>query len=204
MNVSKFEEQISRKWLQAALAGDFASAWSASDEIQRARLCFSGRAAVTLEWFADRRSQRPCTVLARFGRCHSFHSLRAPCPGKGQEPHSRGSWDAGAPLLRRVSGIDRWVELDTEDFHNKDYVQIESTELPNVFRTTLDSIPCEVPYICIEEFALGMTTKKAKVGLCWCGGSFFLSVTTRIGFEGGLLDQLLSSKICLIAQWISA
>lgn len=45
------------------------------------------------------------------------------------------------PLLRRVSGIDRWVELDTEDFHNKDYVQIESTELPYVFRTTLDSIP---------------------------------------------------------------
>jgi len=43
VNVSKFEERISRKWLQAALAGDFASAWSASDEIQRARLCFSGR-----------------------------------------------------------------------------------------------------------------------------------------------------------------
>ena len=42
VNVSKFEEQISRKWLQAALAGDFASAWSASDEIQRqgrTRLC---------------------------------------------------------------------------------------------------------------------------------------------------------------------
>ena len=64
-----------------------------------------------------------------------------------------------------------WLSL-IRDFHNKDYVQIESTELPYLFRTTLDSIPCEVPYICIEESALGITTKKANAGLCWCGGSF--------------------------------
>jgi hypothetical protein len=71
-----------------------------------------------------------------------------------------------------VSGIDRLVELDLEDFQNADYVQIESTELPYVFRTTLDSIPCKVPYIRIEKSGLQMTTKKVKIGLCWCGGSF--------------------------------
>src|SRR5271165_2962694 len=102
VNVSKFEERISRKWLQAALAGDFASAWSASDEIQRARLCFSGRE----RWHRSLWNGSPIVdrnVLVRcwrgLGDAIHFSRYARPCPGKGQEPHSRGSWDAGA-LLR--------------------------------------------------------------------------------------------------------
>jgi hypothetical protein len=174
VNVSKFEEQISRKWLQAALAGDFASAWSASDEIQRARLCFSG----TERWHRSLWNGSPIVDRNVLVRCwrglgDAIHFIRyarlVQAKARSLTVEAPGML---VPLLRRVPGIDRLVELDTEDFHNKDYVQIESTELPYVFRTTLDSIPCEVPYICIEESALGMTTKKAKVGLCWCGGSF--------------------------------
>src|ERR1700722_16741800 len=36
-NVSQLVEKAARDWLEAAMAGDFAAAWDASDEIRRAR-----------------------------------------------------------------------------------------------------------------------------------------------------------------------
>ena len=174
MNVSEFEEQISRKWWQAALAGDFASAWSASDEIDRARLSFSSRERWRRSlWDGSPFVGRNVLVRCWRGLGDAIHFIRyAPLVRAKARSLTVEAPGVLVALLRRVSGIDRLVELDMEYFQSKDYVQIESTELPYVFRTTLDSIPCKVPYISIEESALGMTTKKLKVGLCWCGGSF--------------------------------
>jgi hypothetical protein len=174
MNVPEFEEQISRKWWQAALAGDFAAAWSASDEIQRAGLCFSNRERWRRSlWDGSPFADRNVLIRCWRGLGDAIHFIRyAPLVRAKARSLTVEAPDVLVPLLRSVSGIDRLVELDLEDFQNADYVQIESTELPYVFRTTLDSIPCKVPYIRIEKSGLQMTTKKVKIGLCWCGGSF--------------------------------
>jgi hypothetical protein len=148
VNVSKFEEQISRKWLQAALAGDSASAWSASDEIQRARLCFSGRERWHLSlWNGSPIVDRNVLVRCWRGLGDAIHFIRYARPLVQAKARSLTVEAPGmlVPLLRRVSGIDRWVELDTEDLHNKDYVQIESTELPYSFAQLW--IPSPVKYL---------------------------------------------------------
>jgi hypothetical protein len=174
MKVSEFVEEISRKWWQAALAGDFATAWSASDEILRAGLCFSNRERWRRSlWDGSPFVGRNVLIRCWRGLGDAIHFIRyAPLVRAKARSLSVEAPGVLVPLLTSVSGIDRLVELDTENFQNTHYVQMESTELPYVFRTTLDSIPCNVPYIHIEESRLQMTTKKVKIGLCWCGGSY--------------------------------
>ena len=173
MNVSQFEEENSRKWLQAGLTGDFASAWSASDQIRLARLDFPNRERWRRSlWDGSPLDDRHVLVRCWRGLGDAIHFIRYASLVRAKAI----SLTVEAPrmlmpLLGRVSGIDELFELDTGDFQNKDSVEIESTELPYAFRTTLDSIPCAVPYIRIREPAL-RTSQKVKVGLCWCGGSF--------------------------------
>jgi hypothetical protein len=75
-------------------------------------------------------------------------------------------------LFEGVSGIDRLFGLDEVDLQNQDYVEVESTELPYLFRTTLESIPRDVPYIRPRRNPRIEQAPKLRVGLCWCGGSY--------------------------------
>jgi hypothetical protein len=49
---------------------------------------------------------------------------------------------------------------------------VESTELPYLFRTTLESIPRDIPYLRASRNQLIQRTPRLKIGLCWCGGSY--------------------------------
>jgi hypothetical protein len=75
-------------------------------------------------------------------------------------------------LFEGVSGIDRLFGLDEVDFQNHDYVEVESTELPYLFRTTLESIPCDIPYIRTKQNLPIKQVSKLRIGLCWCGGTY--------------------------------
>jgi len=84
------------------------------------------------------------------------------------------------PLFQTIHGIDRLIELDHNDTETKDYVEIESTELPYVFRTTLDTIPCTIPYLDTPQEFPQVREKQLTVGLCWCGGSYDLRRSIRL------------------------
>ena len=71
-----------------------------------------------------------------------------------------------------MSGIDRLFGLDEIDLKDQGYVEVESTELPYLFRTTLESIPRDIPYIRTSRIPLIRQTPKLRIGLCWCGGSY--------------------------------
>jgi len=101
VNVSKFEEQISRKWLQAALAGDFASAWSASDEIQvkdpktklKNRISLSPKCSSATECdCAGECAKENCSALRWTHRQHSQAATAGPRQGRTR---------LCRPLLRR-------------------------------------------------------------------------------------------------------
>jgi hypothetical protein len=51
------------------------------------------------------------------------------------------------PLLRTARGIDRLIPLHDGEPEVERDVEIESMELPHLFRTTLQTIPAEVPYL---------------------------------------------------------
>jgi hypothetical protein len=75
------------------------------------------------------------------------------------------------PLLRTMPAIDRVLALD-RDPDPRDYdLEIEVTELPHVFRTTLRTIPAPIPYFCVSPAALPKSNHPA-VGIVWAAGDW--------------------------------
>jgi len=75
------------------------------------------------------------------------------------------------PLLRTVKGVDQLLPLH-EGVPDVDYdLDVELGELPHVFRTTITSIPAEVPYIFVEPAVL-RGDGRLRVGLIWESGDW--------------------------------
>src|SRR5687768_16485704 len=69
------------------------------------------------------------------------------------------------PLLRSVEGIDQLMPLH-DGVPDVEYdVDVELNELPYLFRTTLENIPAEVPYLHVNAASLPSTSEKIRVGL---------------------------------------
>jgi hypothetical protein len=172
--VSPLVEKASRDWLEAAMAGDFAVAWAASDAIRRTRIDYSGteRWNRTL-WDGSPIDDRHVLVRCWRGLGDAIHFIRyAPFVRAKARSLSVEAPGSLLTLFEGVSGIDRLFELDEVDLQNEGCVEVESTELPYLFRTTLESIPRDIPYIRTKRNWLIEETPKLKVGLCWCGGSY--------------------------------
>jgi hypothetical protein len=72
------------------------------------------------------------------------------------------------PLLRTVSGVGRLLPLD-DGTPDVDYdVDVEVMELPHVFRSTLSTIPVNVPYVTAPRASL--IDRGTRVGLVWRAG----------------------------------
>lgn len=75
------------------------------------------------------------------------------------------------PLLRNITGIDRMLPLH-DGVPDVEYdVDVELNELPYVFRTTLQNVPADVPYLYVEPAVLPRTDK-FRVGLIWQSGEW--------------------------------
>jgi len=94
------------------------------------------------------------------------------------------------PLLGSVAGIDRVVPLHDGTPDVEYDVDLELSELPHVFRSTLETIPAEVPYVHVESVPL-KATDQFRVGLIWQSGEWderrsieFRSLAPLAGVEG--------------------
>ena len=76
------------------------------------------------------------------------------------------------PLLRSVQGIDRMLPLHDGDPEVEYDVDIELNELPYLFRTTLATVPAEVPYIFVEPALIARDDRRLQVGLIWQSGDW--------------------------------
>jgi hypothetical protein len=170
---SQREQEFSRKWLDAALAGDLETAWSASDRILQARGDYPDRQRWCRSlWDGTPIVDRHVVIRCWRGLGDAIHFIRyAPLIRAQARSLTVEAPGDLLPLLKTVSGIDQVFELDSGQLQKGSWVEIESTELPYVFRTTLDSIPSRIPYIGVSK-QTRQTAKEKKVGLCWCGGPF--------------------------------
>ncbi len=77
------------------------------------------------------------------------------------------------PLLRTVAGIDAVLQLDEGAYEAQGEVEIEVMELPHVLRTTLSTLPADVPYIHVEiRPEPDARRTRPRVGLVWQSGSW--------------------------------
>lgn len=182
MVASQHEINLARHWLQAASVGDFASAWAASDILRNQGIDYSSRERWCRPlWDGSPIDSRNVLIRCWRGLGDAIHFIRyAPLVRARASSLTVEAPRALIPLFRTVHGIDRLIELDQSDPQVTNYVEIESTELPYVFRTTLDTIPHTIPYLSLPGNAVEPAKQRLNIGLCWCGGSYDLRRAMRL------------------------
>jgi len=74
-------------------------------------------------------------------------------------------------ILESVAGIDRLIPLTESDPQIEFDVDVEVMELPFIFRTTLSTIPAQIPYLHVTPLPIARREKSA-VGLVWKAGDW--------------------------------
>src|SRR4051812_8704125 len=75
------------------------------------------------------------------------------------------------PLLTSAPGIDRLMPLHDGTPEVDFDVDVELMELPQIFRTSLGTIPAEIPYLGTRELSR-MNRDELQVGLVWAAGDW--------------------------------
>lgn len=80
------------------------------------------------------------------------------------------------PALRALGGVDEWLERSEQPVDESRFdLHLPLESLPGTFGTTLETIPCAVPYLrpdpqlvaeCVHQFA---NVSELKIGLVWAG-----------------------------------
>src|SRR5687767_12065220 len=155
--------------------GDFAAAWNVSDRVMRVR------AGVPCEhlprhfqYFWD---GQPLDGKRVFVRC--YHGLGDTIQFIRYLPLLRSRarevivWAQPKliPLLRSAAGIDLLLPLHDGVPEVEFDTSVELMELPYVFRTTIATIPREVPYLHVTPARVRRSSNIA-VGLTWAGGDW--------------------------------
>jgi hypothetical protein len=163
------------QWIDAMRRGDFAAAWTISDSL------LGTRGAQDQEqlprWMQsvwDGRSVAGKRVLVRcyhgLGDTIQFIRYAALLKEVSVEVIV---WAQPSllPLLRSVRGIDRLLALHDGEPEVEYDVDLDVGELPHVFRTTMRTIPAEVPYLFVEPASLPRNGR-LSVGLIWESGDW--------------------------------
>jgi hypothetical protein len=155
--------------------GDFAAAWRVSDALLEQR-----RGATF--WHLPRHQQpvwdgTPVDGKRVLVRCHhglgdTLHFIRYAALLKERAAEVIvAAQPELLPLLRGARGIDRLIPLHDEEPRVSRDLDVELMELPHVFRTTLESIPREVPYLRADHAPLARDGR-LEVGVVWRAGGW--------------------------------
>jgi hypothetical protein len=161
-------------WQQAMRMGDFTRAWEISEHIRRRGLGLKHEGPRHFQSIWDGTPLEGKRVLIRcyHGLGDTIQFIRYATLVKAIAAEIL-VWAQPEliPLLSSVRGIDRLLLLH-DGIPGVEYdVDVELMELPQIFRTTLDTIPAEVPYLEVRKpRALGRD--ELQVGLVWAAGDW--------------------------------
>jgi hypothetical protein len=161
-------------WLAHMRRGDFASAWRVSDEILSAR----GGASTThlprhLQsiWTGEPLEGRRVLVRCYHGLGDTLHFIRyAPLASGIAAELTVWAQPELIRLLGTVRRVGRLLPLHDGTPEVEYDLDVELMELPHVFRTTLDTIPNDVPYIHVSP--LRRWAYDFAVGIAWAAGDW--------------------------------
>lgn len=153
--------------------GDFEAAWRISDQAVLARSRFAAAHGFReSSWGGEPLDGKRVLIRCCYGLGDTLQFIRY-VPLLRQITRSV-LVQAQAPivkLLEHVNGIDSLITRYSTISSEKYDVAIDLTELPHVFRTSLATIPAEMPYIHITPRAFS-PTQNFRVGLVWCGSDW--------------------------------
>src|SRR5687768_7167410 len=163
------------RWTEAMLRGDFAAAWDVSDALlHTTRVQDHNKVPRHLQniWDGTPVAGKHVFVRCYHGLGDTIQFIRYAAMLKRVAAEVI-VWVQPSliPLLRTVAGIDQLLPLHNGVPDAEYDVDLEITELPYVFRTTIDNIPDDVPYVHVEP-ALLKADERLKVGLIWESGDW--------------------------------
>ena len=164
------------RWIETMRHGDFAAAWKISDRLLRALRpqdqenlprCFQS------VWNGASVEGKRVLVRCYHGLGDTIQFIRyAPLLKEIAAEVIVWTQPSLIPLLRSVAGIDQLLPLHDGSPDVKYDVDFELNELPYVFRTTLETIPADVPYLHVEPALLPPRDGLLRVGLIWQSGDW--------------------------------
>jgi hypothetical protein len=167
------ERSAVREWTDRMARGDFAGAWRVSDAMLERRRGAVARALprhVQPVWDGSPVEGKRVLVRCYHGLGDTLHFIRYAAPLRALAAEvSVFAQRELIPLLRTARGIDRLIPLHDGEPEAEREVEIESMELPHLFRTTLETIPADVPYLHPPRAALRREAE-LEVGLAWRAG----------------------------------
>jgi hypothetical protein len=165
--------ELGSAWLRHMRAGDFERAWLVSDEVLRSRRGESPHALPRhFQWVWNGEPLNDKRVLIRcyHGLGDTIQFIRyAPLVRRIARRVVVWAQPALLPLLETAEGIDELLPLH-DGTPEVDYdIDVESMELPHVFRSTVETLPAMVPYFHVAPAELP-PDPNFHVGLVWrCG-----------------------------------
>jgi hypothetical protein len=163
-----------REWTRLARSGRFEEAWRVSDRIRHR--CGSRHDStlprhVQRVWDGSELAGRRVLIRCYHGLGDTIQFIRyAPVVRAVARKVIVWAQPLLLPLLRTVSGIDRLLPLHDGTPDVEYDVDIEVMELPYAFRTTLSTVPREVPYL--SAFPLALGGSRPRVGIVWQAGEW--------------------------------
>jgi hypothetical protein len=163
------------RWMAAMRRGDFAAAWRASDEVLRSRAgqpCWHLPRHEQWVWDGTPLDGRRVLVRCYHGLGDTLQFIRyAPLVRRAAAEVTVWAQPALIPLLRTARGIDRLLPLHDGACEAPYDVDVEVMELAHVFRSTVDTLPAEVPYLHASPAPLARDGR-LRVGLVWRAGDW--------------------------------
>lgn len=168
-------EDAGTAWMRHMRRGDFDAAWAVSDAVLRSRAGLSSAHLPRHEqWIWDGTPLAGRRVLIRcyHGLGDTLQFVRyAPLVKTLASEVTLWAQPALLPLLRTAAGVDRLLPLH-DGAPDADYdVDVELLELPHIFRTTLETLPADVPYLHVPP-APRPPADAPRVGLVWRAGDW--------------------------------
>ena len=167
--------KLEDKWLEVMRRGDFATAWQISDRLLLERRAEEQPLLPRWQqsvWDGSALNGKRVLVRCYHGLGDTIQFIRYARLLK-QIAAEVIVWVQPSllPLLRAVCGIDRLLPLHDGVPEVAYDVDVELAELAYVFRTTLASVPAEVPYLFVEPAEIA-SEGGLRVGLIWQSGDW--------------------------------
>jgi hypothetical protein len=167
---------MSLSWDELMRQGDFASAWQISDadmERRKGVPCWHLPRHFQYIWKGESLAGKIVLVRCYHGLGDTIQFIRY-MPLLKQEAAKVIVWaqDRMIPLLKQVLGIDEWWPLHDGTPEMPYDADVELMELPHYFRTTIDTIPNNIPYLQVEAKQTFQNGNDLNIGLVWRSGDW--------------------------------
>src|SRR2546423_78573 len=177
-------------WSAAMRAGNFERAWEISDRVLRRRVaagepCWHWPRHLQFIWSGVPLNGKRVLVRCYHGLGDTIQFIRFAAPLRAIAREVRvWAQPSLVPIVATAGGVDHVLPLHDGTVEADYDADVEIMELPHALRTTLESLPRQVPYL---------QTPDVSPDLSPCGPEFRIGIVWQAGAWHSVMDRVLAA-----------